>query len=387
MYKICCFILLFFNNLLAFQASAQVADTIVVQGDVRTFDLYLPTGYNPAQRYPLVVSMHPGLSNAINHANGSQWHILGNTAGFITVYPNGMRTAPNANGRLWNAYEQPSSVADVDDTGFLNQMLDRLIQRYAIDTCRVYLSGFSNGAMMAYRMACDFTRRFAAIAPLSGGWGYGSDGLCGDDNCNGDPASPACDWKMAYVNCQPSKKIPLIFMKGSQEQDNLPTCRGTVDSLNKIYWSSFLNCVNRQLDTIVVANKTVFRERFTDCDDDTEFHFLTVLGNGHVWHQPATELFWAFLKTKSACTPTLNAQTASESNILSLSPNPATSTLLFNFKGSSRAYTIFDTAGRLIHQGKLLPKELNVSTLPSGIYFLHVQLENGGQIIQKWAKW
>lgn len=293
--KILCTVMLAAASLPVF---GQAIDSLVWQGISRSYQLHLPNGYDRSKRYPLIVACHPGLSNAAQHAESARWHVLGDTAGFITVYPNGMPSASNANSRLWNAYDQPSTVREYDDVGFLNVLLDRLISNYSVDTCRVYMSGFSNGAMMTYRMACDLTDRFAAMAPLSGGWGYGSDGSCGDGNCNGDVA-PGCSWRMAYVNCRPTRPIPMIFMKGSLEGDNLPTCRGTIDSLNRFYWSNNLSCGNSVIDTVRVAGELVVREHFAGCQKD--FRFYTVLGNSHQWHAPATEMFWSFLRQQTKC--------------------------------------------------------------------------------------
>ncbi len=40
--------------------------------------------------------------------------------------------------------------------------------RHAVDPHRVYLTGMSNGAMMAYRVALERPERVAAIAPVAG---------------------------------------------------------------------------------------------------------------------------------------------------------------------------------------------------------------------------
>ncbi|MEM7294048.1 MAG: hypothetical protein AAF420_11730, partial [Pseudomonadota bacterium] len=55
----------------------------------------------------------------------------------------------------------------VDDVGFIELMLDRLETGFCIDRRRVFATGFSSGAMMTYRLACE-SDRFAAIAPVGG---------------------------------------------------------------------------------------------------------------------------------------------------------------------------------------------------------------------------
>jgi len=377
---------------------AQLSDSLLWQGQSRTFTVYVPSDYSSTRRYPLILALHPGLSNAAQHAESAQWHVLGEQEKFITVYPNGTRSTPASNTRLWNAYNQPSTVAQVDDVGFLNALLNHLIRRYAIDTCRVYSSGFSNGAMMTYRMACDATQRFAAIAPLSGGWGYGADGFCGDGNCNGDPAG-SCGWNMANVNCRPSKRLPVIFMKGSLEGDNLPTCRGTTDSLNKLYWRTFLNCRQVRIDTVSRSNERVIREIYTSCQDGTEFQFLSVIGNSHQWHSPATTMFWEFLKRFSSCAAQQATSvhgghhdrrfTDATNNVLTnafvLSPNPASDlvSVRFRLEKAERVWLkLFNALGQEVAQilDETLPageheKALDIRwwSLPQGTYFLRAQ--------------
>jgi polyhydroxybutyrate depolymerase len=383
-----CVLSLLFSIQNCLSAQDAISDSLVWQDRQRKFVVYLPSDYQPTKSYPIVFSLHPGLSNAANHASNAKWHLVGDTAQFITVYPEGVRTSPTSQGGLWNAYNQPSSVASVDDVGFLNLLLDSMFHRYSVDTCRVYLSGFSNGTMMIYRMACDFTNRFAAIAPLSGGWGYGVDGFCGDGNCDGD-VLPNCTWEMAQVNCQPQRKIPVIFMKGSLEGDNLPTCRGSVDSVNRVYWSNFLMCQQNIVDTFVAANKTVIRERFSNCADSSEFQFLTVVGNSHIWHQPATALFWQFLKTKSSCNATTTFTPALiDQKKVAISPNPGSEVLLIQVPShlTPAHLQVFDGSGQLSMEQNYASNSLNIIALKAGFYFLKVQFTDGTSSVVKFIK-
>jgi polyhydroxybutyrate depolymerase len=80
---------------------------------------------------------------------------------------------PDTGFYFWNATEaccgfEPTFGEQVDDAGFLNRLLDELLAIYPIDPRRVYIYGYSNGAFMAYRMACDHAERFAAIAVGAG---------------------------------------------------------------------------------------------------------------------------------------------------------------------------------------------------------------------------
>lgn len=47
-------------------------------------------------------------------------------------------------------------------------LLDDLMQNYPVDAGRVFVTGMSNGGIMAYRLAAELSDRIAAIAPVAG---------------------------------------------------------------------------------------------------------------------------------------------------------------------------------------------------------------------------
>ena len=55
-----------------------------------------------------------------------------------------------------------------DDVAWFTALLDELAATLCIDTERIYVAGFSNGAMMASVLACELSERIAAIAPVAG---------------------------------------------------------------------------------------------------------------------------------------------------------------------------------------------------------------------------
>ena len=116
----------------------------------------------------LVVALHGGgLGSPEQHERMTGWSALADKdRGFVVVYPEGLKATWNAgNGALGYA-----GRAGVDDVGFLSSMLLDVARRYAIDDRRVYVSGFSNGAMMAHRYAAEEPGLVAAIAGVAGGF-------------------------------------------------------------------------------------------------------------------------------------------------------------------------------------------------------------------------
>ena len=57
---------------------------------------------------------------------------------------------------------------NVDDVAFIKALLDDLAQFVQVDDRRVYATGISNGAIMAYRLTSELSERIAAIAPAAG---------------------------------------------------------------------------------------------------------------------------------------------------------------------------------------------------------------------------
>src|SRR5690606_41449164 len=78
-------------------------------------------------------------------------------AGFIAVFPNGLSPARSGMLATWNAGACCARARDeqVDDVGFLRAVLADVKRRIRVDASRVYVVGMSNGAMMAYRIACQ----------------------------------------------------------------------------------------------------------------------------------------------------------------------------------------------------------------------------------------
>ncbi len=118
---------------------------------------------------PVVLSFHGGGGNARDHRDWVAIEPLADREGFLVVVPEGTGAFTD---RLhtWNvgACCGWARRHAIDDVGFTIALLDTLGRSAPVDPTRVYATGLSNGAMMAYRVAADRPDRIAAIAPVAG---------------------------------------------------------------------------------------------------------------------------------------------------------------------------------------------------------------------------
>jgi polyhydroxybutyrate depolymerase len=117
----------------------------------------------PVRALPLVLALHGGADNMTGFEKKTGFDPIADDHGFLAVYPDGFAFT-------WNAGDccAPARVAHIDDVGFLTKLIDHLTRIGLADPGRVYVTGFSNGAGMAYRFACAAAGKVAAIGVVSG---------------------------------------------------------------------------------------------------------------------------------------------------------------------------------------------------------------------------
>jgi polyhydroxybutyrate depolymerase len=165
--------------------------TLTVDGRERSYLVHVPdkAAGRPA---PVVLIFHGGALNAKQMVNFCGLNQKADEAGFIAVYPNGSGPRPSIltfNGGNCCGYAQR---LEIDDVTFTRRLLDDLESAASIDTKRIYATGFSNGAMMTYRIANELSDRIAAIAPVSG--------PVGSETCN------------------PSRPVPVLHFHGTKDE-------------------------------------------------------------------------------------------------------------------------------------------------------------------------
>lgn len=160
----------------------------------REFRAYLPKDHDPKKPAPVVVVLHGGGGNVEQAARSTRFDQVADARGFVALYLQGV--GRDLRGRVlgtWNGGTCCGQALEkgVDDVAFARAALDRLAQEIAVDPRRVYVTGISNGAQMALRLACELSDRIAAVAPVA------------------SPGIPP--------GCAPSRPVPALFVHGTAD--------------------------------------------------------------------------------------------------------------------------------------------------------------------------
>ncbi|MFF5258427.1 alpha/beta hydrolase family esterase [Actinomadura viridis] len=117
----------------------------------------------PREPLPLVLALHGGLATMGEMRSLTGYDAIADDEGFLVAYPDGFMTT-------WNAGDccGAAKIGKIDDVGFLTRLIDTLTDAGLADPDRVFVAGFSNGAGMAYRMACERPGKVAGIGVVEG---------------------------------------------------------------------------------------------------------------------------------------------------------------------------------------------------------------------------
>ena len=279
--------------------AATIAYAATVLGD-RSYEIHLPNGRDPAQPAPLVLVFHGGGGDAANAARMSGMDAKADAEGFIVAYPNGTGLRPNAKLLTWNAWRCCGAALDnkVDDVGFVRALVEDIAKRHPVDRKRVHATGFSNGAMLAYRLGCELGDVFAAIAPVAG--------ALNDYNCGTGPkVSVVAFHGTADQHIRFEGGVPITAFDTHKRADN--SVQFAIDTWRKRDGCSAQPARDKKGAVIHTAYA---------CADGTAVEVYAIEGQGHAWpggqkgrrfgnvDEPsgeisATDVIWEFFKTHS----------------------------------------------------------------------------------------
>ncbi len=124
---------------------------------------------------PLVLMFHGAGSTAQFAAETTGWCAAAGRHGFVVAFPEGTPADPSrapefrTNPQAWNdGSGRGHAVRAADDVAFTRALLDELGRRMPLDPGRRFVTGFSNGASLAWRLGVELAADLAAIAPVAG---------------------------------------------------------------------------------------------------------------------------------------------------------------------------------------------------------------------------
>ncbi len=115
----------------------------------------------------LVVFLHGKGATADWADDETGWSRLAEREGFALALPQALPPDPAKPPKFLSNPPQWQDAAGTEDLDFLTNVIDAAI-RTGADPQRVFVSGFSNGAAMAFRLAAERADRVAAVAPVAG---------------------------------------------------------------------------------------------------------------------------------------------------------------------------------------------------------------------------
>ena len=135
-------------------------------GLTRTYVVHVPPSYNLASPAALVVLLHGGANNPDLLGNEPTYGLAAksNREGFIAVFPKGAGQPAS-----WNAGDccGAALAQNVDDVGFIRQVVTNVFRQMSIDRTRIFAAGISDGGAMAYRLACEVPDLWRAVAAVA----------------------------------------------------------------------------------------------------------------------------------------------------------------------------------------------------------------------------
>jgi polyhydroxybutyrate depolymerase len=257
--------------------------TTRIDGDWREYYVHVPSRYDSNRLTPVVFMLHGTTGDGDKFYNISGWKEVGDSANILTVFPSSWKYWLRDGGVLkhqtkWNVtpdceWTLAAGQTGRDDIQFLRKIIIELQLRFNIDTSRIYLEGFSNGAQMAAKCAVEMSDKFAAIAQSAGSF--------------------YLDTTYTVPN-----KIPLLFQIGNKDFGpgvvRTPVDLSLFDSLlrlpgNFYYSTKWAHIRNFDLDSSYTLSGNNLTARIADfhgtnaSDTLNVFKMIYVKGLGHVY--------------------------------------------------------------------------------------------------------
>ena len=147
---------------------------------------------------PIVIFMHGGGDSPITISSSVQAGKFADDMGFLAVMP--VATPVDKQGWTWSSQIDDMTTRSTD-TQLVLAIIDELVANNQADPDRVYVVGFSAGAVMGYQLACQLSDKIKGFVALSG------------------------SMRGNLSNCQPAYPVAIHHIHGSADS-NIPVNGG-----------------------------------------------------------------------------------------------------------------------------------------------------------------
>ena len=263
------------SNTISDTSKQYITKTMVNEGVLRSYHIYMPKNFNKNTPAPMVLAIHGGGGNGRKfeeQVSGGTLTAAAEKRGVVLVFPEGIK-------KRWNAGrpEVFNGEKMYDDLGFISNLIDEMVQNYNIDPKRVYATGISNGGFMCVRLALDLSSKIAAVAPVTS--------QISRVNKDKYPELPI---SIMIINGTADRLVP--FKGGHVRPFRFGRSKGIVLSTQKSIdmFSKFNKCkfpAERQSlpDKVPDDRTNVVIMKYSECENNTEVVLVKVIGGGHTW--------------------------------------------------------------------------------------------------------
>jgi polyhydroxybutyrate depolymerase len=234
-------------------------ETITVGDRERRYKVVAPRDVDDDEQLPTVMVLHGLGVSAEGISRAGDWRHAVERERFLAVFPQGEANS-------WNMGPccLPASLVGIDDDSFLEDLVEVLRSRSDVDEDRLFLTGFSNGALMVYDFACNHPGTFAAIAPMAGS--------------NLTRCTPQEPTSLLHQHSDPDNVVPYDggasfgqLIAGA----DFPDVPGSVAR-----WAQDSGCDPEPEQT---EDEDVQRFAWRGCPDGVSVELVRVPDKGHVW--------------------------------------------------------------------------------------------------------
>jgi polyhydroxybutyrate depolymerase len=208
----------------------------------------------------LVVVLHGGFGTGAQARASLGWDAEADAERFVVAYPDGIDRSWNAGTCCGRAQRD-----HVDDVRFLGAVIDRVTKAEGVNPDLVYVTGISNGGMMAYRLACELPGKVAAIGPVAATMTVACD----------DPAPTPTS--ILHIHGLDDRNVPFAGGVGTKgvEKDARPSVPSVIER-----WRAIDQCASAPPPS---TNGPVTTATSGMCANGAEVILVTIAGAGHQW--------------------------------------------------------------------------------------------------------